>query len=192
MNPDRFLRVEVTSAGELREWLERNHTQSDSIWLVTFKKVQADKYVSREQVLDELVAFGWIDGVRRQVDDVRTMQLISPRKTKPWAKSYKDRAERLTKESRMHPAGLASVAEAKETGGWDEMNHVDALEVPADLGVALELRPPARLHFEEFPDSAKRNILRWIASAKTEETRMRRVNQTAAQAALNRRVDSHS
>ena len=192
MNPDRFRKVEVASAGELREWLERNHTQSDSVWLVTFKKVQADKYVSREQVLDELVAFGWIDGVRSQVDDVRTMQLISPRKTKPWAKTYKDRAERLTTESRMHPAGLASVSAAKENGGWDEMNHVDALEVPPDLEVALELRSPARLHFEGFPDSVKRNILRWIAAAKTEETRMRRVHQTAAEAALNKRVDSHS
>ena len=72
------------------------------------------------------------------------------------------------------------------------MNHVDALEVPPDLEAALELRSPARLHFEDFPDSVKRNILRWIASAKTEETRVRRVSQTAAEAALNRRVGSHS
>ncbi|MDA9114599.1 YdeI/OmpD-associated family protein [Pontimonas sp.] len=192
MNPDRFQKVEVASAAQLRSWLERNYTQSDSVWLVTFKKVQADKYLSREEVLDELIAFGWIDGVRSQVDEVRTMQLISPRKTKPWAKSYKLRAERLILEGKMHSAGLASVEEAKRGGGWDEMNDVDDLFVPPDLEAALDKKAPARLYFEAFPESVKRNILRWIASAKTAETRARRVNQTAMQASVNKRVDSHS
>ena len=54
MNPDRFQKVEVASAAQLRSWLERNYAQSDSVWLVTFKKVQADKYLSREEVLGVL------------------------------------------------------------------------------------------------------------------------------------------
>ncbi|MEL6721013.1 MAG: hypothetical protein AAFO82_09695 [Bacteroidota bacterium] len=53
------------------------------------KKVEPDKYVSREEVLDELICFGWIDGIRRKLDDKRTMQLISPRRVTHWSKPTK-------------------------------------------------------------------------------------------------------
>lgn len=191
MNIEKYQKVEVTSQDELRQWLTNHHQQMDPIWLVTFKKIEADKYVSRDQVLDELIAFGWIDGVRSQLDDKRTMQLISPRKTKPWAKSYKVRANRLIAEGKMHPAGLLEVTKAIQSGGWDAMNEVDELVIPNDLAVALKAHEPALAHFENFPASIKRNILRWIASAKTEPTRQKRILMTANEARVNQRVKSH-
>lgn len=184
-------RVEVASSEELHAWLESSHTQQASVWLVTFKKAVAEKYVSREQVLDELIAFGWIDGIRSAIDEVTTMQLVSPRQTKPWAKSYKDRAERLTTEGRMHASGLASVTLAKSSGAWDEMNDVDALLIPNDLLRALKNTGQALAYFEEFPPSARRNILRWINTAKTPETRVKRIKETAVAAQNNIRVSSH-
>ena len=75
-----FERLEITSLQELRSWLLKNNQQQKSIWLVTYKKSEGDKYVSRWDVLDELICFGWIDGIRRKLDDIKTMQLISPRK----------------------------------------------------------------------------------------------------------------
>jgi uncharacterized protein YdeI (YjbR/CyaY-like superfamily) len=57
----------------------KNHTQKEIIWLVTYK-TSAEKYVSIDEVLDELLCFGWIDGIRRKLDLDRTMQLIAPRK----------------------------------------------------------------------------------------------------------------
>lgn len=183
--------IEVSSYQELRRWLKANHGQSESVWLVTFKKLIPEKYVSRDEVLDELTAFGWIDGVRSQVDEVRTMQLISPRKTKPWAKSYKLRATKLIAEEKMHSAGLAAVQEAIANGGWDEMVEVDELLVPEDLQEALAARGMAAEHFDAFPVSIRRNILRWIFSAKKAETRIKRIDETAAEAEFNRRVKSH-
>ena len=76
---------------------------------MTWKAQHRDRYVSREVVLDALVAHGWIDGRRLKLDDDRTMQLISPRKQQAWAQSYKTRAARLEDEGRMHPAGCAAV-----------------------------------------------------------------------------------
>lgn len=184
-------RVEVSSDQELRRWLNANHAQSESVWLVTFKKIIPEKYVSRDEVLDELTAFGWIDGVRSQVDDVRTMQLISPRKTKPWAKSYKLRATKLIAEGKMHTAGLAEVNQAIANGGWDEMGEVDELLVPDDLEQALSARGRAKEHFDAFPVSIRRNILRWIFSAKKPETRIKRITETVVEAEFNRRVRSH-
>lgn len=183
--------VTVASVADLHRWLRANHEQKDSVWLVTYKKAVANKYVSREEVLDELIAFGWIDGVRQAVDDVSTMQLISPRQTKPWAKSYKDRAGRLITEDRMQPAGLSSVNLAKASGAWDEMNEVDSLALPADLLSALKSHRNALAFFEAFPPSTRRNILRWISSAKTSGTREKRINETALAAQGNIRIASH-
>lgn len=181
-------RVEVKTADELRGWLSRHHTQDESVWLITYKKSAGARYVSTSEVLDELVAFGWTDGIRQRVDEERTMQLISPRRTKPWAKSYKERAERLIAEGRMHPAGQASIDAAKATGAWDAMQDVDALEIPHDLHSALEDQAPALENFRSFPPSTRRNILRWIAQARTEATRQRRVARIAMDAAANIRT----
>jgi uncharacterized protein YdeI (YjbR/CyaY-like superfamily) len=192
LNPDKFLKVQVSSRQELWDWLEFNCNQSESVWLVTFKKVRPENYVSREEVLDALIAFGWIDGVRSQVDEMRTMQLISPRKTKPWAKSYKLRAQKLIAAGLMKPSGMAEIEKALKSGGWDEMNDVDDLVLPDDLHSALSSNGLALTYFEDFPMSIKRNILRWIASAKTEQTRAKRIQMTANEAKDNKRVQSHS
>lgn len=176
---------------ELHAWLEANHRQNEAVWLVTFKKIVPNKYLSIGQVLDELVAFGWIDGIRRAVDDERTMQLISPRRTQPWAKTYKDRAERLIEEGRMQPAGLASMNQAQSTGAWESMVEVDALVVPIDLRQALERAAPAWAEFQQFPPSVTRNILRWIANAKTDSTRTKRITLTVTEAQAGRRVKSN-
>lgn len=186
--PDGRVMVEVSSAASLRRWLEKNHGQSESVWLVTYRKAAGSRYVSTGDVLDELVAFGWTDGIRQKIDDERTMQLISPRRTKPWAKSYKDRAERLIAEGRMHAAGQASVDEAKATGAWDSMADVDALIIPNDLKQSLVAQPPALDHFLNFPPSTRRNILRWLAMAKTDETRNRRIERICMDAAANVRT----
>ena len=188
---NRFAKVEVASTQELRVWLDVNHEQAEAVWLVTFKKVVPHKYLSTDQVLDELVAAGWIDGIRRVVDGERTMQLVSPRRTQPWAKTYKDRAERLIDQGRMKPAGLASVLLAQNTGAWEAMADVDALVVPADLQQALSGASPAWAEFQAFPPSARRNILRWIATAKTEPTRTKRIGLTVAEAREGRRVKSN-
>ncbi len=92
---DRFAQVEIASAGALWHWLERNHRQGESVWLVTFRKHLADRFVAGGEVLDARVSYGWIDGIRRKLDADRTMQLVSPRRTQRWAASYKARAARL-------------------------------------------------------------------------------------------------
>ncbi|MBC8093343.1 MAG: YdeI/OmpD-associated family protein [Pseudonocardia sp.] len=183
--------VEITSEHALRAWLAEHHGQRAGVWIVTWKKHVPDRHVTHEQVLDQLIAFGWTDGILRRIDADRTRQLVSPRRTKPWAKSYKDRVERLITEGRIHPAGLAAVEQAKATGMWDAMNDVDALQNPDDLTAALQAHPPADVNFHAFPPSGRRNILRWIASARTPETRTKRIDRTVADAQRNVQVKSN-
>jgi uncharacterized protein YdeI (YjbR/CyaY-like superfamily) len=180
-------RVEFESAAQLRAWLNGHHAQSSGIWAVTYKRSAPSKYVSRDEILDEVLCFGWIDGARQVLDDQRTMQYLSPRKTDKWARTYQVRAARLTAEGRMHPAGLGMIQRAKESGEWNELSDVDDLLVPADLQVALLARGSAT-RFEELPQSYRRNVLRWIATAKTEPTRSKRVEQTAESTANGSRI----
>jgi uncharacterized protein YdeI (YjbR/CyaY-like superfamily) len=172
---DGFAQLEVRSAAELQAWLMKHHGQAGSVWLVTWKKAPGAPYVSVEEVLDELIKFGWIDGLRRKRDDGRTMQLISPRKQQAWAASYKRRAERLEAEGRMHPAGRAAIAAAKAAGRWNEAAQVDALFVPTDLGEALRGCAAAERFFNAAAPSYRRNVLRWLHGAKRAETRAGRI-----------------
>ncbi len=175
-----YQKVEVTSVDALQDWLELHHGQTDSVWLVTHLAHRQDVYVSRDEVLDVLVAFGWIDGIRRKLDEDRTMQLISPRKTEYWAKSYKDRAARLEAQGRMAASGQASIKQGKASGLWNFMDDVDALIMPDDLSRALVL---AGVDFETFAPSYRRNVLRWIKLAKTAPTRAKRVAKAVETAA---------
>lgn len=176
---ENFDKVEITAREELRYWLEINHNQSESVWLVTYKKDEPDKYVSRWEVLDELICFGWIDGIRRKLDDNRTMQLISKRKVEHWARTYKERAAKLIAEGRMHQSGLKSIEASKASGLWNFMDDVDNLIIPRDLSEALAKLDGASDFFDALNDSSKRFVLRWVKLAKTEKTRKNRIEKLA-------------
>ncbi len=173
-----FVKVAIDSLEELRGWLSRNHGNTESVWLVRFKKSVPAKYVDRLEVLDELLCWGWVDGLARKLDDERTMQLISPRRQQKWSKSYKDRVEQLQTACRMESPGVAAIVTSKALGLWDAYEHVDLLQVPQDLREALDSQSQAALFFDAAAPSYRRNVLRWINSAKRPETRVARIEKT--------------
>lgn len=167
-----YPRVEVTSAEALWDWLDAHHGTTAAI-LVTWKAAHGDRYLSREAVLDSLVAYGWVDGRRYKVDaGGRTAQLITPRTAQAWAQSYKDWAARLEAKGRMRRPGRAAVAAGKAGGLWDAMADVDRLEVPEDLASALGA---SRASWDALAPSYRRNVLRFIKQAKTAKTRENRI-----------------
>lgn len=185
---DGFEHVEVASRAELRDWLAANHQRSESVWLVRYKQSVPAKYVGRLDLLDELLCFGWVDGIARKLDSERTMQLISPRRQQAWAQWYKDRAAVLEADGRMAPPGRAAIERSKALGLWDAYSAIDALFVPEDLSAALAREPPAQTYFAETPPSYRRNLLRWLDQAKRAETRARRVAAIVEACAAHRRI----
>ncbi len=188
INTEKFEKIEIISQEDLRNWLMENHQQEESIWVVTFKKHITSKYVSRDEILDEILCFGWIDGIRRKLDDDRTMQLLSPRRIQHWAKSYKDRALKLIEDGKMHEAGFRSITHSKKSGLWNFMDDVDALIKPSDLIDELKKYPTAESFFDSISDSSKRWTLRWIKLAKTKKTRAARIKKTASLASKGEKV----
>ena len=190
---DSYPRVEVTSRAEWRAWLADNHESSTGIWLVTHKKSEGERYVPYDAVAEEAIAFGWIDGRRRGIDERRTELLITPRRPKSgWSRVNKRRVEELEASGLMTDAGRAVIERAKGNGSWSALDDVENLVEPDDLRAALDGLPPAREHWNAFPRSAKRAILEWVGSAKRPETRERRVTEAARLAAENVRANQPS
>jgi uncharacterized protein YdeI (YjbR/CyaY-like superfamily) len=175
---------------EWRRWLEQNHTRAQGVWLISSKKATGKPRVEYDEAAQEALCFGWIDSKERKLDDERTMLWFTARKSGTgWAKSNKERVERLIAAGLMTEAGMAKIRAAQQDGSWNALDAVEALEIPPDLADALAAHPPAQANFEAFSRSAKRSILVWITSAKTPATRAKRVEETARQAAENIRAN---
>jgi uncharacterized protein YdeI (YjbR/CyaY-like superfamily) len=185
-----FERVQVESGAELRAWLEANHTRTQSIWLVIFKKHVADKHIPWAEVVEEALCFGWIDSLPRKLDADRMMLMLSPRRPgSPWSRLNKQRVERLIAANLMTPAGLAAIDRARQDGSWTIHDEAEELTIPDDLLQALAENKVALSNFQAFNKSSRRGILWWIKSAKTNATRQSRISETVRFAAFNLRVN---
>ena len=183
-------RVQPGSVQEWREWLAAHHTRGTGVWLVTWRAGSGGPQIGYDESVEQALCFGWVDSKGRTLDDQRTMLWFAPRKARSgWARSNKERIDRLTAAGLMEPAGLALVEAAKADGSWTLLDAVEDLVVPDDLGAALDAAPRARAHFEAFPRSVRRSILEWIVQARRPETRARRVAETAERASRNERAN---
>jgi uncharacterized protein YdeI (YjbR/CyaY-like superfamily) len=184
-----FERVGVASRAELRDWFLAHHTQSESVWLVTFKKAAGERYLPYDAIVEEALCFGWVDSVLRALDAERSMRLFSPRKAgSAWSRVNKARVERLIQSGLMAEPGFASIDRAKGDGSWHRLDAVESFAIPKDLADALK-RHEGDANFEGFPRSSRRLILEWIATAKRAETRSQRIEETAWLAARNKRAN---
>lgn len=184
-----FEKIEVTSRQQWRDWLADHYSQSESIWLVTYKKQAGSRYLSYDAIVEEALCFGWVDSLPRRLDENRTMLLLSPRRPKSvWSKLNKTRVEKLIVSELMRPAGLKKIQQAKANGSWVFLDKVEALIIPDDLAAALADNATAAAHFEGFSPSARKGILQWIKMAKREQTRQQRIEKTVTLAAQNTRA----
>lgn len=179
----------VDTIEDWRRWLIAHHQQSPGVWLITAKKDHGP-YIPYDDLVDEAICFGWVDSRPRTVDDHRSSRLMTPRRPgSSWSRVNKERVRRLTAAGRMAPAGLAAVRAAEQDGSWTALDDVEALREPADLSDAFRADPAARDHWDAFPRSARRAILEWLGTARTDGTRARRIQQIVTEAAAGRRAN---
>lgn len=187
-----FKQIEPKSRTAWRQWLQKNHTQTESVWVVIAKKESGLPTITNSELVEEALCFGWIDSVPNKLDGMRFKVLVSPRKAKSnWSQVNKERATRMIKEGLMQPAGQAMIDLAKKTGTWSALDSISALRLPPDLIQALNKNEKANRFFDLFPPSTKRGILEWIQNAKTEETRSKRITETVSLAAKNIRANQY-
>lgn len=180
--------VEVASRDELRAWLQANHTRTDSVWLVTWKKHVADKHVPWGALVQEALCFGWIDGQVARVDDDRIQHVFSPRRPgSAWSAVNKRHVEQLEANGLMTDAGRALIEAAKADGSWTWLDDIEAGVVPPDLQAALDGDPVVAAAWASWPPSVRKGVLRDLKSAKREATRARRLAKAVEAAKAGKR-----
>ena len=180
-------RVQPSDRDAWRAWLAANHATARGAWAVTYRRSSGKPVVEYDELVEEALCFGWIDSRPGRLDDERTMLRFTPRKRGgTWSRPNKERVERLIAEGRMAPAGMRAVEAAQADGSWDALNEIDELRVPDDLVAALAADPAAARGFAAMSPSLKKPILFWVASAKRDETRRRRIAEILRYVAVGR------
>lgn len=149
-NPNSIKRFRTEAAFET--WLRRNHTRETEVWLRIYKKGSGVPTVTTAQALDVALCWGWIDGIRKALDDKSFLQRYSPRRARSiWSQINREHVARLTAAGRMTPHGQRQVDAAKADGRWDAayapMRSATEQRIPEDLRAAIEKSPKARKMF---------------------------------------------
>ena len=165
-----------------RAWLERHHADVDELLVRCYKSHAASRGLTYSQALDEALCFGWIDGVRRSVDEDTFSVRFSPRREKSkWSAVNVARARALEAGGRMRPPGLRAFRKRAEGGSKTGYSYESR---PQELAPAyvrkLRARPRALAFYEAQPPWYRRVSAFWVMSAKREETRARRLEQLIA------------
>ena len=162
----------------LNAWLKENHDTQTELLVQIFKKGSGVQSVTWNDVVIESLCWGWIDGVKRSLDDASYVQRITPRKPKSvWSKRNTEHVERLINEGRMQESGLIHVREAQADGRWEKAYKMSELEVPDDFLAALENKSEAKQFYETLTKSSRSVIAYGLESAKKSETRQKRFDK---------------
>jgi uncharacterized protein YdeI (YjbR/CyaY-like superfamily) len=180
----RFFRT----AGALRAWLQRNHATARELWIGMHRKGSGRPSITYPEALDEALCFGWIDGVRKKLDATSYVQRFTPRKPKSyWSLVNIRHAKRLQAEGRMAPAGLAAFAKRDEKQArkysFEARTGLDAVSLRE-----LRRNKAAWKFFEAQPPGYRRVAGWWVASAKRDETRRRRLAVLISHSAKGERI----
>ena len=185
---DHYPHITPRSPREWRAWLKKHHKTARGVWLVYAKKHTGLPSLLWQHGVEEALCFGWIDSLRRPVDDTYFKQLYTPRKPRSnWSAINKASAERLIAEGLMTAAGVTAIEVAKANGSWNVIDHVESFVVPADFKKALARNQAARAGFDALSPFVRKQFLYRLNSAKRPETRARRIAELIDAAATRRR-----
>jgi uncharacterized protein YdeI (YjbR/CyaY-like superfamily) len=172
-----------------RAWLEKNHATKSELLVGFYKTGSGKKSITWPESVDEALCVGWIDGIRRSLDDDSYTIRFTPRQRKSkWSSVNIKRVGELTKLGRMKPEGLAifEQRDASQTDGYS----YERREAQLDEAMQKRFRAnkDAWTFWEAQPPYYVRTLSWWVISAKREETRTKRLEQLIAACAEKRRL----
>lgn len=175
-------KVYAKNRDEWRRWLEKNYSNSSEIYLVFYKLSTKKPTVTYEEAVEEALCFGWIDGIRKGLDEETYMNRFTPRKPKSmWSVVNRERVAKLLAEGKMTEAGLKLVEIAKQNGQWDAAYHLKAKqEIPKDLDDALEANEAALIFFRSLSNTNQFVYIRQLEKIKSPVLRAERLQRIIA------------
>jgi len=177
------------SPSAFRKWLEANHSSAKELWVGFYKKDSGKPSITWPESVDEALCFGWIDGLRKKIDNQSYMIRFSPRKsTSIWSAVNIGHAQRLIKEGLMQPVGLKAFEARKENRSGIYSYEQRSPELEDKYARKLKRNKAAWEFFQSQPPSYRKTINWWIVSAKQEETRIKRLDRLIETSAKGRRL----
>jgi len=161
---------------DLRKWFIKNHLKEKEMILGYYKKATKKASVDWSESVDEALCFGWIDGIRRKIDEERYCIRFTPRKEKShWSAVNLKKIKKLKKEKLMYPAGEAAF---KKMDPKNAKNFVyenkDVMTLSKDFEDRIKANKTAWAFFEKLAPGYTKHTIHWVMSAKQEATRERR------------------
>lgn len=177
------------SGADFRQWLEEHSARSTELWVGYFKVGSLTASITWPESVDHALCYGWIDGIRKSIDETQYMIRFTPRKpSSTWSAVNIKRVEILIKQGLMRPPGMAafSARRANRSGIYSYEQRPTQLPNPYDSHLKKNAR--ASKFFSAQPASYRRAAIWWVVSAKKEETRQRRLKQLIVDSSRERRI----
>jgi uncharacterized protein YdeI (YjbR/CyaY-like superfamily) len=149
--------LHVTNRRDWRKWLREHYKTEKEIWLVYYKKETGKPRILYNDAVEEALCFGWIDSTAKSLDEKRTAQRFSPRKSKsPYSPANKERLRKLLKQHKVLKEVRETLRDILE----------EKFEIPADILEAIKTNKEAWKHFQKFSDAYKRIRIGFIEGAR--------------------------
>jgi uncharacterized protein YdeI (YjbR/CyaY-like superfamily) len=174
--------VYFETAADLRRWFQKNHDTAPELWVGLYKAGAGKRSVTRQEMVDEALCFGWIDGITQRIDADRYTLRLTPRRPRShWSAINIRRVAELERLRRMRQPGRAAFA-ARDTTRASPYSYEADTPAAFDRAQLAQFRahPAAWAFFRAQPPSYQRVMTAWVAAAKKEETRARRLGKLIA------------
>jgi uncharacterized protein YdeI (YjbR/CyaY-like superfamily) len=167
---------EFKTATSFYKWLGGHHDKADEVWIKIHKVGSGLKSVTPKEAIDVVLCWGWIDGIRKGLDDKSFLQRYTRRtKRSVWSQINVGSVARLIDEGRMTEHGLSEVEAAKADGRWDRAYRSKGTKIPADLQAAIDAEPKARRMLEKLSAQNRFALAFRTENMKTESGRRRKI-----------------
>ncbi|HSS22102.1 MAG TPA: YdeI/OmpD-associated family protein [Pyrinomonadaceae bacterium] len=177
---------------DLRRWLARNYAQETELWVGFYKKDSGEPGITWPQSVDEALCFGWIDGIRKSIDDISYKIRFTPRRPGSiWSAVNIKRAGELVEQGLMQATGLKAFAARKEYRSGIYSYEQRSVDLPDEYAENLKKNKKAWQFFHEQPASYRKAMTWRILSAKKEETKLKRLAELIKYSASEQRHPSY-
>ena len=177
------------SPSEFRKWLEKNHAEANELWVGFYKKSSNIKSITYPEAVDQALCFGWIDGIKKKVDEISYTNRFTPRKSKSiWSSTNIKRVAELSKLELMHPSGIKvfSQRDKKKIKQYSYERTIQTLD--QSYIKIFKTHENAWSFFLSQAPSYQKVASFWVMNAKKEETRFRRLSILVEDSENNRRL----
>lgn len=175
---------------DLRKWFEENHNKLDEVWIGYYKKATGKPSITWPESVDEAICFGWIDGIRKSIDEERYMIRFTPRKKNSnWSTVNIEKVKKLTKLGKMKPEGIEAYKRRKEHKSKVYSYEQKIIQLDKSYEDKFKKNKKAWKFFnEKLAPSYKKSSIRWVMSAKQEKTRLTRLEVLVDSSAKGERI----